>query len=161
MPREVMDYDRFTADDLCGTCTLPVEELTNGWSGEVDLMRPKSAVNMISSADSDLHLARACKGLGAKSRGWRKLGSSSLRCPGGVLERPFEKMLPLLEVSEVKWDYEAFNPLIPPKQKTWPNQAGAPESEPATRIRCSSTYSPTRCGAMNASCGLAERTCAF
>ena len=22
----------------------------------------------------------------------------------------------------MKWDYEAFNPLIPPKQKTWPNQ---------------------------------------
>lgn len=25
--------------------------------------------------------------------------------------------------SEVKWDYEAFNPLIPPKEKTWPDQA--------------------------------------
>ena len=24
---------------------------------------------------------------------------------------------------QVKWDYEAFNPLIPPKQKTWPDQA--------------------------------------
>ena len=55
--KEVMDYDRFTADDLCGTCTLPVDELGDGWSGKVDLMRPKSAVNMISSADSDLRLA--------------------------------------------------------------------------------------------------------
>jgi len=82
----VMDYDRFTADGLCGSCTIPVDTLTDGYTGKVDLYRPKSSVNMISSSDSDL---------------MEKAGKLFF---------------------SVKWDYEAFNPLIPPKQKTWPNQ---------------------------------------
>ena len=29
---EVMDYDKFTSDDLCGTCTLVVNDLQHGGS---------------------------------------------------------------------------------------------------------------------------------
>mmetsp|Transcript_11914 Transcript_11914/g.20426 ORF Transcript_11914/g.20426 Transcript_11914/m.20426 type:complete len:776 (-) Transcript_11914:60-2387(-) len=82
----VMDYDKFTADSLCGSCTIPVNTLTDGYNGKADLYRPKSSVNMISSTDSDL---------------MEKAGKIFF---------------------SVKWDYEAFNPLIPPKTKTWPDQ---------------------------------------
>lgn len=82
----VMDYDSFKSDDLCGSCTLRVDDLTDGWTGKADLYRPKSSVNMISSSDSDL---------------MEKAGKLFF---------------------SVKWDYETFNPLIPPKQKSWPDQ---------------------------------------
>ena len=29
---EVMDYDKFTSDDLCGSCTLMVDDLCPGGS---------------------------------------------------------------------------------------------------------------------------------
>lgn len=82
----VMDYDKFTSDSLCGSCTIPVHTLTDGYNGKADLYRPKSSVNMMSSTDSDL---------------MEKAGKLFF---------------------SVKWDYEAFNPLIPPKTKTWPDQ---------------------------------------
>eukprot|EP00435_Cladocopium_sp_Y103_P069537 s968_g33.t1 len=82
----VMDYDKFTSDSLCGSCTIPVHNLTDGYNGKADLYRPKSSVNMMSSTDSDL---------------MEKAGKLFF---------------------SVKWDYEAFNPLIPPKTKTWPDQ---------------------------------------
>ncbi|CAJ1352192.1 unnamed protein product [Effrenium voratum] len=82
----VMDYDRFSADDLCGSCSMPVDKLTDGWSGKVDLLRPKSSVNIMSSDDAELTEVAG------------KLFFS------------------------VKWDYETFNPLIPPKTKSWPQQ---------------------------------------
>merc|ERR1712218_688679 len=40
----VMDHDKFTADDLCGSCTVPIAELADGWSGKVQLTRPKRGV---------------------------------------------------------------------------------------------------------------------
>lgn len=82
----VMDYDKFTSDSSCGSCTIPVHTLTDGYNGKADLYRPKSSVNMMSSTDSDL---------------MEKAGKLFF---------------------SVKWDYEAFNPLIPPKTKTWPDQ---------------------------------------
>jgi len=37
----VMDYDKFSADDLCGSCTVKVSDLQDGWYGKVELHRPK------------------------------------------------------------------------------------------------------------------------
>jgi len=40
----VMDRDKFSADDLCGTCTMRVDDLHDGWSGKIQLQRPKSSL---------------------------------------------------------------------------------------------------------------------
>mmetsp|Transcript_81495 Transcript_81495/g.230929 ORF Transcript_81495/g.230929 Transcript_81495/m.230929 type:complete len:771 (+) Transcript_81495:246-2558(+) len=40
----VMDHDKFSADDLCGSGSIPVKELHDGWSGRIDLTRPKRGV---------------------------------------------------------------------------------------------------------------------
>jgi len=37
----VRDHDKFSADDLCGTGSLDVADLPDGWTGKVDLTRPK------------------------------------------------------------------------------------------------------------------------
>jgi len=42
----VMDHDKFSADDLCGSCTLKVSDLYDGWKGKVELQRPKRSLGM-------------------------------------------------------------------------------------------------------------------
>ncbi|CAJ1352196.1 unnamed protein product, partial [Effrenium voratum] len=43
----VMDYDKFSADDLCGSCTVKVADLHDGWYGKVDLQRPKRSLGAV------------------------------------------------------------------------------------------------------------------
>eukprot|EP00439_Symbiodinium_sp_Y106_P084524 s2122_g25.t3 len=83
----VMDYDKFTSDDLCGNCTLLVDDLADGWRGKVELRRPKSAVGMMMKEDADL-------------------------------TEPAGKVF-----LSVKWDYETYNVMVAPKQRTWTDQA--------------------------------------
>lgn len=40
----VMDHDTYSADDLCGTGSIPTSELYDGWSGAVQLTRPKRGI---------------------------------------------------------------------------------------------------------------------
>eukprot|EP00933_Yihiella_yeosuensis_P064479 TRINITY_DN67853_c0_g1_i1.p1 TRINITY_DN67853_c0_g1~~TRINITY_DN67853_c0_g1_i1.p1 ORF type:complete len:798 (+),score=162.36 TRINITY_DN67853_c0_g1_i1:120-2513(+) len=40
----VMDHDKFSADDLCGSCSLEVADLYDGYAGWVYLTRPKKGV---------------------------------------------------------------------------------------------------------------------
>lgn len=40
----VMDHDKLTADDLCGTGSCPLSELHDGYSGYVDLTRPRKGL---------------------------------------------------------------------------------------------------------------------
>mmetsp|Transcript_1204 Transcript_1204/g.2742 ORF Transcript_1204/g.2742 Transcript_1204/m.2742 type:complete len:785 (+) Transcript_1204:31-2385(+) len=40
----VMDHDKFSADDLCGSCTVKVSDLHDGWYGKVELQRPKRTI---------------------------------------------------------------------------------------------------------------------
>lgn len=49
----VMDYDKFSADDLCGSCTVKVSDLHDGWYGKVDLQRPKRTLG---SGKDDEHM---------------------------------------------------------------------------------------------------------
>jgi len=37
----VMDHDKFSADDLCGSVTMKVADLPDGFKGKVELLRPK------------------------------------------------------------------------------------------------------------------------
>eukprot|EP00439_Symbiodinium_sp_Y106_P084102 s2122_g24.t3 len=41
---KVMDHDKFSADDLCGSCTVKVSDLHDGWYGKVELQRPKRTI---------------------------------------------------------------------------------------------------------------------
>lgn len=40
----VMDYDKFSADDLCGSGSIPISELYDGWRGHIQLTRPKRGI---------------------------------------------------------------------------------------------------------------------
>lgn len=40
----VMDHDKYSADDLCGTGTLDISNLPDGWTGTVALTRPKQGM---------------------------------------------------------------------------------------------------------------------
>jgi hypothetical protein len=40
----VMDHDKFSADDLCGNGTLELANIPDGWSGKVELTRPKQGI---------------------------------------------------------------------------------------------------------------------
>ncbi|CAE8723432.1 unnamed protein product, partial [Polarella glacialis] len=40
----VMDHDKFSADDLCGTCSMAVSELYDGYHGSVRLTRPRKGI---------------------------------------------------------------------------------------------------------------------
>eukprot|EP00913_Durusdinium_trenchii_P030171 g28270.t1 len=53
----VMDYDKFSADDLCGSCTVKVSDLYDGWYGKVDLMRPKRSLGAAKDDEHMLELA--------------------------------------------------------------------------------------------------------
>lgn len=46
---QIMDHDKFSADDLCGQVQIPISELYDGWSGKVSLMRPKKGIFMSDS----------------------------------------------------------------------------------------------------------------
>lgn len=46
----VMDFDKYSADDLCGTGSIPCSELHDGFKGCVQLFRPKRGI--FSSEDS-------------------------------------------------------------------------------------------------------------
>jgi len=40
----VMDHDTYSADDLCGSGSIPTSELYDGWTGAVQLTRPKRGI---------------------------------------------------------------------------------------------------------------------
>jgi len=46
----VMDHNKISADDVCGGGSLPISELPDGWSGTVDLTRPKRGIFMNDSS---------------------------------------------------------------------------------------------------------------
>lgn len=119
---------------------------TDGYNGKADLYRPKSSVNMMSSTDSDLPLA--CGSACSRDpelvfqmpvfnprrlkdgEGWQTLLFSDLAALPASGEGKHRDFLvrstckgTVVCCVQVKWDYEAFNPLIPPKTKTWPDQA--------------------------------------
>mmetsp|Transcript_107087 Transcript_107087/g.190261 ORF Transcript_107087/g.190261 Transcript_107087/m.190261 type:complete len:786 (-) Transcript_107087:52-2409(-) len=40
----VMDHDKFSADDLCGSVTMKIADLYDGWTGKLELQRPARAL---------------------------------------------------------------------------------------------------------------------
>mmetsp|Transcript_89990 Transcript_89990/g.160187 ORF Transcript_89990/g.160187 Transcript_89990/m.160187 type:complete len:780 (-) Transcript_89990:170-2509(-) len=49
----VMDYDKFSADDLCGSLTMKVDDLYDGFRGKIELQRPKRSLG---GAKDDDHM---------------------------------------------------------------------------------------------------------
>ncbi|CAE7619640.1 unnamed protein product [Symbiodinium natans] len=111
---QIMDYDKFTSDDLCGNCTLLVDDLQpGGRTFSVELRRPKSAVGMMMKEDADLP-----PGIMTEPAGKVFIAAICLQ----IVQRHASCFLFAISL-QVKWDYETHNPLVLPKQKTWTDQA--------------------------------------
>jgi len=50
----VMDYDKFSADDMCGHATVPVADLYEGFKGKIELYRPKRALGGLGGDDEEM-----------------------------------------------------------------------------------------------------------
>eukprot|EP00440_Ansanella_granifera_P021207 gb/GFBE01023023.1/.p1 GENE.gb/GFBE01023023.1/~~gb/GFBE01023023.1/.p1 ORF type:complete len:787 (+),score=207.20 gb/GFBE01023023.1/:1-2361(+) len=53
----VMDHDKFSADDLCGSVTMKVADLYDGWSGKIELQKPKRSLGGMKDNDTMMEFA--------------------------------------------------------------------------------------------------------